>query len=246
MFIRIIILFTFSCFIPLKGQGQGQGQGISEEIVNAKVKKNLNNLDWAGIDKYYQLNELQLSKSPPDAVFMGDSITEGWSFFLPEFFSDNNFINRGIGGQTTSQMLIRFRQDVVNLKPKSVVILAGINDIARNTKFYSLEIIAENIFSMVELAKINGIVPIICSVLPADEFRWNPDILPADSVIKLNDLLEAYANKNQVLYLNYFDEMNNNNGGLQVELTSDGVHVTEKGYKLMSILVKQSISSTFK
>ena len=242
MFIRIIILFTFSSFIPLKGQGQG----ISEEIVNAKVKKNLNNLDWAGIDKYYQLNELQLSKSPPDAVFMGDSITEGWSFFLPEFFSDNNFINRGIGGQTTSQMLIRFRQDVVNLKPKSVVILAGINDIARNTKFYSLEIIAENIFSMVELAKINGIVPIICSVLPADEFRWNPDILPADSVIKLNDLLEAYANKNQVLYLNYFDEMNNNNGGLQVELTSDGVHVTEKGYKLMSILVKQSISSTFK
>lgn len=240
MFNRILILFTFSCFFPL------QGQEISEEIVNAKVKKDLNNLDWAGIDKYYQLNELQLSKSPPDAVFMGDSITEGWSFFLPEFFSDNNFINRGIGGQTTSQMLIRFRQDVVNLKPKSVVILAGINDIARNTKFYSLEIIAENIFSMVELAKINGIVPIICSVLPADEFRWNPDILPADSVIKLNELLEAYANKNQVLYLNYFDEMNNNNGGLQFELTSDGVHVTKKGYELMSILVKQSISSTFK
>ena len=242
MFNRIFMLFTFSCLIPL----QGQGQGISEEIVNAKVKKDLKNSDWAGIDKYYQLNELQLSKSPPDAVFIGDSITEGWSFFLPEFFSDNNFINRGIGGQTTSQMLIRFRQDVVNLKPKSVVILAGINDIARNTKFYSLEIIAENIFSMVELAKINGIVPIICSVLPADEFRWNPDILPADSVIKLNDLLEAYANNNQVLYLNYFDEMNNNNGGLQVELTSDGVHVTEKGYELMSILAKQSISSTYK
>ena len=244
MFNRIFMLFTFSCLIPL--QGQGQVQGISEEIVNAKVKKDLKNSDWAGIDKYYQLNQLQLSKSPPDAVFIGDSITEGWSFFLPEFFSDNNFINRGIGGQTTSQMLIRFRQDVVNLKPKSVVILAGINDIARNTKFYSLEIIAENIFSMVELAKINGIVPIICSVLPADEFSWNPDILPADSVIKLNDLLEAYANNNQVLYLNYFDEMNNNNGGLQVELTSDGVHVTEKGYELMSILAKQSISSTYK
>lgn len=240
MFYRIFILVTFSCFIPL------QGQGVSEEIVNTKVKKALKNLDLAGIDKYYQLNKLQLSKSSPDAVFIGDSITEGWSVFLPEFFSNNNFINRGIGGQTTSQMLIRFRQDVVNLKPKSVVILAGINDIARNTKFYSLEIIAENIFSMVELAKINGITPIICSVLPADEFRWNPDILPADSVINLNELLEIYANKNQILYLNYFDEMNNNNGGLRVELTSDGVHVTKKGYELMSTLAKQSVSSTLK
>ena len=138
------------------------------------------------------------------------------------------------------------RQDVINLKPKSVVILAGINDIARNNKFYSLEIIAENIFSMVELAKINGIVPIICSVLPADEFSWNPDISPADSVINLNTLLKAYANKNQVIYLNYFDEMDNNNGGLRVELTSDGVHVTEKGYELMSVLAKQSVSTAFK
>ena len=121
----------------------------------------------------------------PDAVFMGNSITEGWSMILPDFFSENNFINRGIGGQTTPQMLIRFRQDVINLKPKSVVILAGINDIANNTKFYSIEVIAENIFSMVELAKANGIIPIICSVLPADKFAWNPNILPAASVVKL-------------------------------------------------------------
>tara|TARA_B100000768_G_scaffold175803_1_gene187681 strand:- start:225 stop:929 length:705 start_codon:yes stop_codon:yes gene_type:complete len=234
------MLLTFLCFIPVLAQEN------LEEIVKTKVNEALKNLDWGGIDKYNKQNELQISKSSPDAVFMGDSITEGWSVFLPEFFSNNNYINRGIGGQTTSQMLIRFRQDVINLKPKSVVILAGINDIARNNKFYSLEIIAENIFSMVELAKINGIVPIICSVLPADEFSWNPDISPADSVIKLNTLLKAYANKNQVIYLNYFDEMDNNNGGLRVELTSDGVHVTEKGYELMSVLAKQSVSTAFK
>jgi len=237
---RILMLLTFLCFIPVLAQEN------LEEIVKTKVNEALKNLDWGGIDKYNKQNELQISKSSPDAVFMGDSITEGWSVFLPEFFSNNNYINRGIGGQTTSQMLIRFRQDVINLKPKSVVILAGINDIARNNKFYSLEIIAENIFSMVELAKINGIVPIICSVLPADEFSWNPDISPADSVIKLNTLLKAYANKNQVIYLNYFDEMDNNNGGLRVELTSDGVHVTEKGYELMSLLAKQSVSTAFK
>ena len=237
---RIIMLLTFLCFIPV------QAQENLEEIVKTKVNEVIKNFDWAGIDIYNMQNELQISKSSPDAVFMGDSITEGWSVFLPEFFSNNNYINRGIGGQTTSQMLIRFRQDVINLKPKSVVILAGINDIARNNKFYSLEIIAENIFSMVELAKINGIVPIICSVLPADEFSWNPDISPADSVIKLNRYLKAYANKNQVIYLNYFDEMDNNNGGLRVELTSDGVHVTEKGYELMSVLAKQSVSTAFK
>ena len=234
------MLLTFLCFIPVLAQEN------LEEIVKTKVNEALKNLDWGGIDKYNKQNELQISKSSPDAVFMGDSITEGWSVFLPEFFSNNNYINRGIGGQTTSQMLIRFRQDVINLKPKSVVILAGINDIARNNKFYSLEIIAENIFSMVELAKINGIVPIICSVLPADEFSWNPDISPADSVIKLNTLLKAYANKNQVIYLNYFDEMDNNKGGLRVELTSDGVHVTKKGYELMSSLAKQSVSTAFK
>ena len=234
------MLLTFLCFIPV------QAQENLEEIVKTKVNEVIKNLDWAGIDKYNKQNELQISKSSPDAVFMGDSITEGWSFFLPEFFSNNNYINRGIGGQTTSQMLIRFRQDVINLKPKSVVILAGINDIARNNKFYSLEIIAENIFSMVELAKANGIIPIICSVLPADKFAWNPNILPAASVVKLNLLLESYAVQNEVLYLNYFDKMNNDKGGLQDELTSDGVHVTKKGYELMSKLSKEFVSNAIK
>ncbi len=240
MFYRILIMLTFLCLSHV------QAQEISEETVNTKVNEALKNLDWAGIDKYNQLNELQISKSSPDAVFMGDSITEGWSFFLPEFFSNNNFINRGIGGQTTSQMLIRFRQDVINLKPKSVVILAGINDIANNTKFYSIEVIAENIFSMVELAKANGIIPIICSVLPADKFAWNPNISPAASVVKLNLLLESYAVQNEVLYLNYFDKMNNDKGGLQDELTSDGVHVTKKGYELMSKLSKEFVSNAIK
>ena len=236
MFYRIFILFAFLFVVS------AHAQQSNKDKVQAQVNETIKKLDWGGLDRYSQINnKLKVLDNKPDAVFMGNSITEGWSMNLPDFFSENNFINRGIGGQTTPQMLIRFRQDVINLKPKSVVILAGINDIAINTKFYSIEVIAENIFSMVELAKANRIIPIICSVLPADKFAWNPNISPAASVVKLNVLLESYAVQNEVLYLNYFDKMNNDKGGLQDELTYDGVHVTKKGYELMSKLSKEFV-----
>ena len=241
MFYKIFTILLFSFLLS------AHAQDASEELIKAKVYETIKQLDWGGLERYSHLNsELQALENKPDAVFMGNSITEGWSFHFPDFFTENNFINRGIGGQTTSQMLIRFRQDVINLNPKSVIILAGINDIAKNSRFYSINVIAENIFSMVELAKANGIIPIICSVLPADKFEWNPDILPAASVVELNTLLESYALKNKLFYLNYFDKMNNNQGGLQSELTTDGVHVTIKGYELMSKLAKQSISDVIK
>ncbi|MDG2492228.1 MAG: GDSL-type esterase/lipase family protein [Flavobacteriaceae bacterium] len=241
MFYKIFILFVFSLV------GSAHAQQPNNDKIQAQVNEILKTIDWGGLDRYSQINNrLKVLENKPNAVFMGNSITEGWSMTLPDFFSENNFINRGIGGQTTPQMLIRFRQDVINLKPKSVVILAGINDIANNTKFYSIEVIAENIFSMVELAKANGITPIICSVLPADKFGWNPNILPADSVVKLNLLLKTYAVQNEVLYLNYYDKMNNEKGGLKDEFTNDGVHVTKKGYELMSKLSKEFVSNAIK
>src|SRR5580765_2917486 len=129
--------------------------------------------DPANFEKYADANT---SVKPGSVVFMGNSITEGWARQRPDFFSANNYTGRGISGQTSSQMLVRFRQDVISLKPKAVVILAGINDIAQNIGFISLENILGNIMSMAELAKANGIKPILCSVLPAAAFPWRKEI----------------------------------------------------------------------
>jgi len=136
--------------------------------------------DWAHLKKYEKENE-QLKKisEPNRVVFMGNSITEGWSYFNKDFFINNPFVNRGIGGQTTPQMLVRFKPDVINLNPKAVVIMAGINDIARNTGPILLENTADNIISMAEIAKANNIKVYICSTLPAIDFLWSPGLEPA-------------------------------------------------------------------
>jgi len=149
-------------------------------------------MDWAHLKKYEQNNsELKKINEPDRVVFMGNSITEGWSFLDKDFFINNPFVNRGIGGQTTPQMLIRFKPDVVNLNPKAVVILAGINDIAENTGPVTIENIAENIISMAEIAKANEIKVFICSTLPAIDFPWSPGMDPGPKVIKLNSILKV-------------------------------------------------------
>ena len=146
--------------------------------------------DWANLNKYQKNNEELMEITEPNrVVFMGNSITEAWSFFNKNFFIENPFVNRGISGQTTPQMLIRFKSDVVNLNPKSVVILAGINDIAGNTGPISIENTAENIISMAEIALANNIRVFICSTLPALDFPWSPGLNPATKVIKLNKIL---------------------------------------------------------
>ena len=220
-------------------------QNLDKEM-QTQIDLAIRQLDWAGLARYQEENKkLNLKDSiSPDVIFMGDSITEGWSFYSPIFFSSNNYLNRGIGGQTTSQMLIRFRKDVIKLKPKIVVILAGINDIAQNTKYYGINTIAENIFSMVELATANNITPIICSILPADRFEWRPEMLPLESVKKLNALLYDYAEKENIIFLDYYSFMKNEKGGMKDELTTDGVHVTKEGYNLMSELAKKIIHET--
>lgn len=206
----------------------------------------INAQDWPNLEKYKTANA-ELA-APTDGenrvVFMGNSITEMWKDANPDFFEENPYVNRGIGGQTTPQMLLRFRQDVIDLHPKAVVILAGTNDIAGNTGPMTLEQIHNNILSMVELAKANGIKPIVCSVLPAFDYPWRPGLQPNIKIPKLNNMLKAMAESQGVMYLDYFSEMADDRNGLPSALTTDEVHVTKEGYSIMERMVKNAIEQT--
>lgn len=182
----------------------------------------------------------------PRVVFMGNSITEGWIGASPEYFDSNPYVNRGIGGQTTPQMLLRFRQDVIDLEPKAVLILAGTNDIAGNTGPMTLEQIRDNILSMVELAKANDILPIVCSVLPAYDYPWRPGKRPNVKIPQLNGMLKTMAAEEGVPYLDYFTPMADARNGLPVEYTTDGVHLTKEGYGVMEKLVQEKLSKVLK
>tara|TARA_B100000965_G_scaffold299648_1_gene258024 strand:+ start:3114 stop:3836 length:723 start_codon:yes stop_codon:yes gene_type:complete len=201
--------------------------------------------DWANLSRYKEENNKLLNSSVElRVVFMGNSITESWSHFDPDFFLTNSYINRGISGQTTPQMLIRFKPDVINLKPKAVVILAGINDIAGNTGPMQVENIAENIQSMAEISKANEIQVLICSVLPAIDFPWSPGLNPSTKVLRLNKLLKNYCRENNIIYVDYYSSMVDKNGGLKVpEYTSsdDLVHPNKKGYEVMSNIIQDSL-----
>ena len=200
--------------------------------------------DWANLERFKAENTKLQMPAPGEnrVVFMGNSITEGWGNLSPEFFKGKPYVNRGISGQTTPQMLIRFRPDVINLKPAVVVILAGTNDIAGNTEPSSLEMIAGNIFSMAELAKANGIKVVISSVIPAFDYPWKPGLEPAEKIVALNEMLKTYALKNRIVYLDYFSAMADNRHGLKAELTYDGVHPNEAGYKVMGPLAEKAIA----
>ncbi|MFT4665100.1 MAG: sialate O-acetylesterase [Polaribacter sp.] len=185
-----------------------------------------------------------LSAGENRVVFMGNSITDFWPVKSPSFFENSSYIGRGISGQTTPQMLLRFRNDVIDLQPKVVVILAGINDIAGNTGYTPIENIAENIKSMAELATQHDIKVVICSVLPALDFPWSPDLEPAAKVVELNKILENYAKQNNLFYVDYHSAMKDENNGLKVpEYTTAGdlVHPNEAGYMAMEKLVQPAI-----
>lgn len=198
--------------------------------------------DWANLNRYQNENAALQPLTPGQkrAVFMGDSITEGWSF--QEFFAGKPYVNRGISGQTTPQMLIRFRPDVIALKPSLVLIMAGINDIAGNTGPSTLEMIAGNIFSMAELAKANHIKVILCSVLPAFDFPWATGLQPAEKVVSLNKMIQKYADANGILYLDYYSAMVNEQKGLKAIYSEDGVHPNKAGYEVMNPLVEKAIA----
>lgn len=199
--------------------------------------------DWPNLECFREANaKLGLPKEGENrVVFMGNSITIGWIEMHPEFFAGKSYVDRGISGQTTPQMLVRFRQDVVDLKPAVVVILAGVNDIAGNTGPSTLEMIEGNLASMAEIAKANKIKVIMCSVLPAYDFPWNPGVQPAEKIYALNQWIKKYAGENKHLYLDYFTSMADEKKGLKKEFTYDGVHPNLAGYKVMEPLVEEAI-----
>ena len=196
--------------------------------------------DWPDLKRFQMQNaEIGIAKAGEQrVVFMGNSITESWLSIRPDFFEGKPYVNRGISGQTTPQMLLRFRQDVINLKPAVVVILAGINDIAGNTGPTTIDEIANNIYSMAELARSHNIKVVLCSVLPAAEFTWNPDLKPADKVIELNLLIKTYTERHNMGYVDYFSSMVNDSNGLITELGSDSVHPNAAGYAIMEPLLE--------
>jgi lysophospholipase L1-like esterase len=197
--------------------------------------------DWANLEKFKQ-NNMEIENKINRVVFMGNSITEAWQTIHPEFFELNNFVNRGISGQTTPQMLLRFRQDVIDLRPEAVVILAGINDIAENTGPITQNEILNNIISMTELARANQIKVLLCSILPANRFQWRPSIKPAEKVIDLNKKIENYAKKENIGFVNYYDAMVDDQKGLRKEFGEDGVHPNSKGYQCMEAILLKEIA----
>ena len=202
-----------------------------------------NTQDWPNLQRFQSANAALASPTIDESrvVFMGNSITEGWLQDSLTLFDNPAYINRGISGQTTPQMLIRFRQDVIELEPQVVVILAGINDIAGNTGPSTLEMITDNIFSMAELASANDIEVILCSVLPALDFPWRPGLKPAVQVVELNNSLRSYAKANGHIYADYFSPMVDEQLGLQAVLTYDGVHPNVSGYLVMEPIIKAAI-----
>lgn len=228
---------------------QPSGQITPQQIRQRKkeTEEKFHN-DWANLSRYREENkQVGLPKSGENrVVFMGNSITAGWIRMHPEFFISKPYVNRGIGGQTTPQMLIRFKQDVIDLKPTVVVILAGINDIAQATGPTTLEAIMDNISGMALLAKAHGIKVILSSVLPAFDFPSKPGLEPAGKVIELNQMIKKFAKENDIFYLDYFPALADSRNGMKKEYSGDEVHPTLEGYKVMEPMVEKAIETVLK
>jgi len=219
----MILLFTFSF------------AGIAQE-------------DWFGFNRFKADNERIIENSVfPEVVFMGNSITEYWANYHPEFFKEHNFCGRGIGGQTSAQMLVRFTADVINLRPKAVVIMAGTNDVAHNTYWVEPDKVVENIVAMCNMARANGIVPIISSIPPCAGFVWNPEIEnAAQTIVDINKKLQAYAETHDIVYIDYHAALVDEQNGLPKKLSNDGCHPNPDTYFIMEELVLQAIGEAVK
>ena len=201
--------------------------------------------DWADLRRYRDENA-RLGPPAPDeqrVVFMGNSITERWETLDSSFFAGRSYVNRGVSGQTTPQMLVRFRQDVIDLHPSVVVLLGGINDIAENTGPTTLEAILGHIASMAELARANGITVVLCSVLPASDFTWHHGLEPGPKIVKLNAMIRQYADAKHIVFVDYYPAMVDAQGGMKAEFTTDGVHPNLAGYRAMEPLARSGIQA---
>ncbi len=212
--------------------------------INAQQKMNENWAEWTNFKKYAAQNSKVSSPAPNErrVVFLGNSIFEGWLNLRPEFFEGKPYYDRGISGQTTPQMLLRFYEDVLALKPTVMVLKAGINDIAQNNGPYEQTHTLNNIKAIAQLARANKIKVILCSVLPANEFRWRPGLDPVDKVIALNVEIKKFAHENKFFYLDLYSSVVDDKKGMKKEYSNDGVHPTVEGYKVMEPLLDAAIA----
>ena len=199
--------------------------------------------DWPALARYHDDNTKvgQPAKNDQRVVFMGDSITELWGRDPEQFFPGKPYVNRGIGGQTTPQMVLRFQQDVVDMKPRAVVINGGTNDIAGNTGPSTLKMIEDNLKSMTEIAQANGIRVVLASVTPAYDYPWRRGLEPAEKVVELNDWMKDFCLKAGCVYADYFTPMADEKHGMKEGLSVDGIHPTPAGYKIMSPIADKAI-----
>jgi len=204
--------------------------------------------DWNQLGRYHE-DDARLQALPRDSgrvVFLGDSITDGWR--LGQYFPDKPFVNRGISGQTTPQMLVRFFPDVVNLQPAAVIILAGTNDIARNTGPETPEMIQDNFRAMTELAQKRDIKVILCSITPVSDYtsRRQTDRRPPPDILRLNEWLKKYAEEVHVVYADYFSALVDESGFLKDGFSGDGLHPNDRGYALMAPIAQAAIDKSLK
>ena len=217
-------------------------------LASIHIDAQVPNTDWAQLGKFRDANAALPAPAPGESrvVFMGNSITEGWATHFDSLFPGKPYVGRGISGQTTPQMLVRFRQDVIALQPKVVVILGGTNDIAGNTGPATLEMIEGNLASMTELARANGIRVVLASVLPAADYPWRRGLDPAPKIVALNAWIKRYAEKTGAVYLDLHTPMADEHAGMKPELSSDGVHPNVAGFALMSPLTERAIAEALR
>jgi lysophospholipase L1-like esterase len=216
---------------------------FSASLLQAQSKINENWADWANFKKYAEQNKAVPArvKGEKRVVFLGNSIFEGWLRLRPEFFAGKPYYDRGISGQTTPQMLLRFYEDVLALDPEVMVLKAGINDIAQNSGPYNPLQTLNNIKAIAQLARANGIKVILCSVLPASDFRWRPGLEPGDKVIALNNAIRDFAKTEGFYYLDLYSSVVDDKKGMKAEYANDGVHPTVEGYKVLEPLIEDAI-----
>jgi lysophospholipase L1-like esterase len=249
--LRVFFIAGLS-FVTVTGHGQAPASvaapafavapvDTAKEIAAMQAKLD----DWPQLGRYRTDNAALAPTTPGEerVVFYGDSITDGWGRGVGkgDFFPGKPYVNRGISGQTTPQMVVRFRQDVIDLHPSAVVILAGTNDVAGNTGPMTPEMTEGNFKSMIDLAKANGIRVIVASILPAADFPWRPGLGPAQKIQALNAWLRGYCANHSVIYLDYYSAMANANGGMKAGISSDGVHPNAQGYAIMGPLAQAAI-----
>jgi len=249
-------LLFLLCAPALFAQQQANGLAATPDAAQAELEKLRMQMfriqktltDWANLTRYRQENA-DLAAKGLDAnrvVFMGDSITDAWgrTYAVGKFFPGKPYVNRGISGQTTPQMLIRFRPDVIALKPKAVLILAGTNDIAGNTGPMTLEETEGNLTSMAELAKASGMQVILASVMPTcDYYHKQTDRRPNEKIVELNTWMAAYAQQNGFVYLDYYTALLDDQKVFKKELTYDGLHPNDAGYEVMAPLAQKAIDA---